>query len=101
MSITRTGIHYPKAGFRVWRNDAVFQAKMHRHKRIETQCSAVVNYYAGDKRRRDVPAIMDAIWHVLERAGVVSDDCLITNVNWRSRYDKANPRVEIELVKDD
>jgi len=57
-----------------------------------------LSYLAGDKRRRDNPAIVDAIFHVLEKAGVVADDTLIWPVASSRGYDKENPRAEITLV---
>jgi len=100
MIVTRKGLHFPRPTFRRWRDDAVMQicSEYYTATPIFTKpVSARVYYVAGDKRKRDIPAVMDAIWHVLERALVVADDSLIRNVEWRSAYDKAEPRVEIEL----
>jgi len=100
MIVTQEGLHFPRPTFRRWRDDAVMQifTQYYTATPVFTEpCSARILYMAGDRRKRDIPAVMDAIWHVLERALLVADDSLIRNVEWRSAYDKAEPRVEIEL----
>lgn len=57
-----------------------------------------VNYYPGDKRRRDVAGMLDAIGHCFERANIVSDDKLLEDVTWKTHpVDRVNPRVEMEV----
>jgi Holliday junction resolvase RusA-like endonuclease len=51
-----------------------------------------VEYWAGDKRRRDMPAIHDALFHVCEKAGVVADDTHIWVASSTRGYDKKFPR---------
>jgi Holliday junction resolvase RusA-like endonuclease len=97
MGITRTGRHYPKPKFKEWRDDAVSQVLTHKINMITEPCTAEISYFAGDCRRRDVPAILDALFHVLERAGVVKDDCLIENVYFEKHYDKEDPKAIIKL----
>lgn len=99
MKVTRTGRHYPNRLFEQWRNHAVFQTRLHYHgKPITEPVKATIHYTAQDRRRRDVPAILDALWHVLERAGVVADDCLIRDVDFTTDYDKHKPSVKIVLT---
>jgi len=62
-----------------------------------------INYWTGDRRRRDAPGIIDALWHLLERCGVVSDDAHLGGFERSIVYkncglDKANPRVEITIA---
>ena len=97
MGITRTGRHYPNKKFKEWRDDAVLQVLTHKFSMITEPCVAEIDYFAGDRRRRDVPAILDALFHVLERAGVVKDDCLIEDLIFKKHYDKENPKVIIKL----
>ena len=103
MVVTRDGKHFPKREWAKWRDEAVEQVKaqLHRnHVPFSKPVLVTFGYYAGDKRRRDEPAIKDAVWHVLERAGVVHDDCLLwTTHSWRN-YDKQNPRVELWFAED-
>lgn len=99
----KTGKHFPKADWARWRDAAVREVKAQlpkNHQPFSKSTLVTFGYYAGDKRRRDEPAIKDAVWHVLERAGVVHDDCLLwTTHSWRN-YDKQNPRVELWLKEE-
>jgi Holliday junction resolvase RusA-like endonuclease len=98
MLVLRNGMHIPRPEWRRWRDDAVAQIRrQYAGSALAAPCSARIRYYAGDAKRRDVPAIMDAIWHALERAGVVEDDYLIQQVRWETALDRARPRCEIEL----
>ena len=99
MIVTRTGMHFPKPEWAKWRNDAVYQiTEQFTATMIEYECKAYIHYFAGDKKRRDVPAVIDSIWHCLEKAGVMKDDCLIKSVDFVGGYDKENPRAEIQLM---
>ncbi len=51
----------------------------------------VIAYIPEDARRRDCPAIIDSIWHVLEHAGIIKDDCLLEDVDFK-RYPKDKER---------
>ena len=76
----RTGRHYPTKRFAAWRDEQVMKCKRPSYQPIGDLLSAKVVFTHADKRRRDVPGMLDALCHVLERAGVVKDDSLI--VNW-------------------
>lgn len=101
INITRTGHRYPNPVWAKWRNQVVkeISSQLTRSfKTIDKPCSAIILYYRGDLRRRDVPASLDSILHCLERANVVADDSLVVNVNWQSmNLDRVNPRAEIYL----
>ena len=101
MGITMTGRHYPNKKFATWRDDALLQVQAQIIGKelpiISVPCLVHIDYYAGDKRRRDVPAILDAIWHVLEKAQVVKDDCLLCNIVFKTYYNKENPEVIIDF----
>ena len=98
MIITKSGKHIPTPTFEKWRNRAVYQVQQQKFKKITKPCSASFHYIAGDKRKRDIPAILDAVFHVLERAGVVEDDCLIENLSeFKKSYDKENPQIIITI----
>lgn len=79
--VTRSGKRFPSQRFSAWREQGLKQV----HKQLKgcsnlpitTPVNVEVSYAAGDMRRRDVPGIVDAVWHLLEKAGVVSDDCLL------------------------
>lgn len=101
---TRTGHRYPKQRFVQWRDLAVAQAiAAVRHGHGDpflkpTVVAITVAYYYGDRRRRDVPGMLDAIFHVLERAGIVEDDAQIRHVVWTTvELAKESPRVVVAL----
>ena len=99
MGVTRTGRHYAKPTFARWRDDAVRQ--IHEQfigEPIAVPCNVRMDYVAGDKRRRDMPAVLDAIFHVLEKAGVVKDDTLLWVTQSSRSYDKAAPGVTISFL---
>lgn len=99
--VTRQGKHIPKAGWAKWRDEKLSEVRAQLPANwvpIAVPVNMELNYVAGDKRRRDFPAICDAIYHVLERAGVVADDALLWPVRSSRAYDKASPGVEIILT---
>ena len=57
-----------------------------------------LDYVAGDKRRRDMPAIVDAIWHAMEKAGVVEDDTLLWISQSTRSYSKESPGCTITFL---
>lgn len=98
--ITRTGRRFPNAQWAKWRDAAVMQVAMQRQglAQFTEPVNVRLDYYAEDRRRRDMPAIVDAIFHVLEKAGVVADDTLLWIAESSRNYDKANPRAEITIL---
>ena len=99
--VTRTGHRYPKPSWARWRDDAVRQVKQFIPRGFtpfNTPVNVRLEYFAGDKRRRDMPAIVDAIFHVLEKAGVVTDDWHLWVSESSRGYDKGNPRAEITFL---
>jgi Holliday junction resolvase RusA-like endonuclease len=86
MCITRTGRHYPNPKFVIWRDDMFRQIKEQFPLGIATINSKALKwgfkYTPQDNRRRDIPAILDAVFHVMERAFIVKDDCLIKNISF-------------------
>ena len=97
--ITRTGKRFPKASWAKWRDAKVSEVrKQWKGQPIDSPTNIRLDYFAGDKRRRDMPAIIDSIFHVLEKACVVTDDThLWVSESFRG-YDKANPRAEIKIL---
>jgi Holliday junction resolvase RusA-like endonuclease len=100
MVVTRTGRHFPRPEWAKWRDAMVTHVK--RQLPVDWQPIAVpvnvrLDYAAGDKRRRDQPAIIDAIFHVLEKAGVVTDDTLIWITESSRCYDKTRPGAVVKI----
>lgn len=99
--ITRTGHRFPKPSWARWRDDAVRQVKQFvpsGFTPIDSPVNVSLKYFAGDKRRRDMPAIVDAIFHVLEKAGVVTDDWHLWVSESSRGFDKQNPRAIITFL---
>lgn len=99
--ITRTGHRYPPARFKTWRDEKVAElTRQYRGPCIpkSVALALTVAYTPGDKIRRDVPGILDALCHILERAQIVEDDAQITAVDWQQLdLDRERPRVELSL----
>lgn len=98
MIVLRNGMHIPKPEWKKWRDGVVIQIEK-QWKLPMFVCPMVleVNYRAGDKRRRDVTAVLDSIFHCLEKARIISDDSLIHDVKFATFYDKQNPGAELHL----
>lgn len=81
--ITRTGKRFPSARFSKWKREVMPCLSMQLRAQgllnfpLSQPCSVTIDYYTADKRRRDMPGIIDAIWHVLEKVGIVSDDTFL------------------------
>lgn len=102
MIVTRTGLHFPKPAWAKWRDEAVNQVKPQLpvgFKPFSEPINVRLTYVSGDNRRRDMPAILDSIFHVLEKAGVVTDDTLIWVSESSRAYDKSKPRAIVEFLK--
>jgi len=110
---TKTGknfiMKYPNKRFIAWRKEAMEQL-MPQLKGIEEtlpidcSCNVVIDYTSADLRRRDAPGMIDALWHLLEQLGVVTDDKHLgghgKQVLFRNHgKDKDNAGVEILIEK--
>lgn len=102
--VTRTGHRFPNQRFVDWRNHAlteIFQ-QIKIKEVIDYPISVDIKYMAGDRIRRDMPGIIDALWHVIEKAGIVSDDTYLgghgqTLSVCHLGLDRGNSGVEITL----
>lgn len=98
---TKTGRRYPNKVWAKWRDDAVREvvAQIPKGwKPISQHTNVRMEYFAGDKRRRDMPAIIDAAFHVLEKAGFTEDDTHLWVAESSRAYDKENPRLIITIL---
>lgn len=107
--VTRTGHRFPdpKSRFPKWRDEALKQLAEQVY-RIETvhscpfpvtnKCKLIVDYVPGDRIVRDVPGLLDALCHVLERAGIVTNDGLIRDCEWHEfAMDREHPMVTVTI----
>lgn len=98
-------MHFPLKSFKVWRADTVGQILQQLndcgyHVPYDFPCKTTINYWRSDNRRRDVPGMIDALFHVFEKCGLVRDDSLFEEVHWIPRgMSKDSPRVEIWIEK--
>lgn len=91
MIITRSGLHFPKPEWAKFRDGVVKQLKAQLPPKwtpIDVPCDVFLEYCASDKRRRDMPAIIDSIWHCLEKSGVVKDDTHLWITRSTRHYNK-------------
>lgn len=96
VQVTRTGQRYPKKGFKVWR-DAMLK-QIPKDAPFEGPVALTVDYVPGDLLRRDVPGILDALCHLLEKGGVLYDDAQVKNVNWHQwPLDREHPKCRVTI----
>ena len=75
---TRTGHRYPNERFVKWRSAVLSQLERHALSRVLNNPHVIlrcdIRYWPNDKRTRDVPGMEDALYHCLERAGIIAND---------------------------
>ncbi len=101
--ITRTGQRYPQKRFKLWRDEALRMLGDHYNlgtfQTITKPVGMIVDYVPADARRRDLPGMHDALCHLLEKAGILADDCLVHQLNWKTfAPDKKNAGVTVTLI---
>lgn len=104
MIVLRNGMHIPKASWAKWRDAAVDALRQ----QVDTTeerfpwCGIVkaVIKYQCDLRRRDVPAVIDSLWHCIEKAGIMSDDALIKHVDFQTMGHDKPHYCEVTLLRD-
>lgn len=101
MIVLRNGMHIPKPEWKKWRDVVVSQIKKQvpdKFQPFAVPCGIYINYWEGDLRRRDIPAIIDSIFHCLERANIVTDDCLFKKLLFDPHgIDRDDPRAELQI----
>ena len=97
--ITRTGHRYPPEAFKVWRDRVVTDlVKQWQQPPITVPVRLYCTYWPGDRRTRDVSGMMDAMFHVLVKAGVLKDDGLVWDCTWlRQHMNAKGPKVLITI----
>lgn len=72
-------IRYPTANFKRWREDfgnQLWGQKLGFKLPVEVPVWFKVDYHPHDRRSRDIPGMMDALFHLMEHCHVVADDKL-------------------------
>jgi len=94
---------HPDRRFFTWRDDAMKQLlpqvmKWRSVLPLTTPTMMYVAYWPGDYRMRDRSGMLDALFHLLERAQIIANDGLIEDLLWRTMpLDKEDPRVVLVL----
>lgn len=98
--VLRNGMHIPKKGFVKFRKEVTEQLDKQKPKdwnpinKHGHKWDMV--YVPGDNRRRDLPAILDALGHCMEKSGIVVDDQYIYNILFiRKEMSKENCGITI------
>ena len=99
--VTRTGMRFPAKRFKVWREQALDQLSKQgagQQEPINQTVSIECEYTPGDRRTRDVPGMLDALLHVIVKAGLLVDDGLVWAVTWRrNELDRENPGLKFHI----
>jgi Holliday junction resolvase RusA-like endonuclease len=101
--VTRTGHRFPdpKSRFPKWRDDVMKQITAQLKpdwSGFTERCKMIVDYTPSDLRTRDVPGMLDALCHVLAKAGIVKDDGLIRDVEWHEfPIDREHPMAVVTI----
>ena len=108
MGVRRDGRHYPKARFESWRSQASFEIMKQKVKLPLTQhmklpllgdLTVTISYRTFDNTLRDVPGMLDALWHLLTHTQIIENDGQIKGVAWIYPWRTEGPCVEIEIVQ--
>lgn len=105
VQITRTGKRYPGKRFKAWRDAEMLSVKQKmaatRIKPVsfDGPVSMIVDYVPGDNIRRDVPGLLDALCHLIEKVGLVQDDAQVKCVQWTTfPVQPKRPRCSVSLA---
>jgi hypothetical protein len=97
VQVTQTGKRYPNQRFKAWRDEAVNQIGSVLS--IDGPVYMIVEYTPGDRIRRYVPGLLDALCHLVERVGIVQDDAQVTCVQWTTcPVEKGKPVCWVEIA---
>ena len=101
VKITRTGKRYPDMRFKLWRQEALKQLG----KQLDTvfpttkPVTLIIDYTPSDQRRRDLPGMLDALCHLLEKAELVKDDAQVVQCTWKTfAPDKASAGITMTVL---
>lgn len=105
-------MRFPNARFKAWKAKAYKELTAARGEwaTLREPGSVAVKYTPGDRLRRDVPGIIDALCNLLEHCPVcrkknktcvipvVQDDSLLVNWDWETMpLDRLHPRIEVSI----
>lgn len=80
------------------KQEYIIEAKQQWKKQpLENSLSVAVDFYFGDKRKRDIDNF-NKLWMDALEGIVYKNDCQIEELVIKKDYDKENPRIEINIV---
>lgn len=95
--VTRQGRRIPNKSFSKWLALSLAQLPAVRPT-YTTPVHLIVDYVRGDDRRRDMPALLDALCHLLEKANLLLDDKQVVSLRWNSYpMDREAPSCRVTL----
>lgn len=102
--VTRSGMRFPSKRFKAWRDEVLPQLTIQRGEctlfPLQTPISLECEYTPGDRRTRDVSGMLDALFHVIVKAGLLVDDGLVWAVTWRrNEMDRQKPGLRFTMTK--
>lgn len=102
--VTRTGMRFPAARFKKWREGVVPELEIQRGKcslfPIANPVTLECEYTPGDLRTRDVDGMLGALLHVIVKAGLLTDDGLVWAVTWRRmEMDRKQPGLKFTITQ--
>lgn len=101
VQITRTGHRYPNKRFAEWRNQALKQIPPCEQPFVGP-VYMVVDYVPGDLIRRDLDGMLSALFHLLEKTGIVLDDAQVKGLRWYTYpMDREHPNCRVTIQKFD
>jgi len=86
--------------YKQYESDCIYQISAFARKAIDYPVNVCCIYYMPTLGRVDLVNLLEATCDILKAAGVVADDnskIVAAHDGSRVRYDKENPRVEIEI----
>ena len=97
-------LHIPDARFKKWKKGVLPELELQRGTcslfPIATPVSLECEYTPGDRRTRDVSGMLDALFHVIVKAGLLTDDGLVWAVTWRrNEMDRQRPGLRFTMTK--
>ena len=102
--VTRTGMRFPAARFKKWREGVVPELEIQRGQcslfPIANPVTLECEYTPGDARTRDVDGMLGALLHVIVKAGLLTDDGLVWAVTWRRmEMDRKQPGLKFTITQ--
>lgn len=98
VQITSTGKRYPGKRFKAWRDEAMGKIS-YPVTEFSGPVTMIVDYVPGDNIRRDVPGLLDALCHLIEKVGLVRDDTQVKCVQWTTfPVQPKRPRCSVSLA---